>query len=128
RLNSSPEVVEAINDLPIKTVNGTTVFIRDVAHVSDKYMPQTNLVHAEGKKGALVSIYKLGNASTLDIVKRVKEAVPKIFPRLPRVDLGDRKSTRLNSSHVEISYAVFCLKKKKKKKKFIITYNYISTY
>src|SRR3954452_11732861 len=83
RLNSSPEVVEAINDLPVKTVNGTTVFIRDVAHVSDKYMPQTNMVHAEGKKGALVSIYKLGNASTLDIVKRVKEAVPRIFPRLP---------------------------------------------
>src|SRR3954464_265767 len=83
RLNSSPEVVDAINDLPVKTVNGTTVFIRDVAHVSDKYMPQTNLVHAEGKKGALVSIYKLGKASTLDIVKRVKEAVPKIYPRLP---------------------------------------------
>src|SRR5678816_3235105 len=84
RLNSSPEVVDAINDLPVKTVNGTVVFIRDVAHVSDKYMPQTNLVHAEGKKGALVSIYKLGKASTLDIVKRVKEAVPKIYPRLPR--------------------------------------------
>jgi multidrug efflux pump subunit AcrB len=83
RLNSSPEVVDAINDLPIKTVNGTTVHIRDVAHVSDKYLPQTNMVHAEGKKGALVSIYKLGKASTLDIVKRVKEAVPKIYPRLP---------------------------------------------
>src|SRR5881227_2310231 len=83
RLNSSPEVVEAINDLPIKTVNGTTVFIRDVAHVSDKYLPQTNMVHAEGKKGALVSIYKLGKASTLDIVKRIKETVPKIYPRLP---------------------------------------------
>src|SRR3954452_977997 len=88
RLNSSPEVVDAINDLPIKSVlnpNGTstTVYIKDVAHVSDKYMPQTNLVHAEGKKGALVSIYKLGNASTLDIVQRVKDAIPRIFPRLP---------------------------------------------
>jgi len=83
RLNSSPEVVDAINDLPVKTVNGTTVYVRDVAHVSDKYMPQTNMVHAEGKKGALVSIYKLGKASTLDIVKRIKEAVPKIYPRLP---------------------------------------------
>jgi multidrug efflux pump subunit AcrB len=83
RLNSSPEVVDAINDLPIKSVNGTTVFIKDVAHVSDKYMPQTNMVHAEGKKGALVSIYKLGNASTLDIVKRVKEVIPEIYPSLP---------------------------------------------
>jgi multidrug efflux pump subunit AcrB len=83
RLNSSPEVVDEINDLPIKTVNGTTIYIRDVAHVSDKYMPQTNLVHAEGKKGALVSIYKLGNSSTLDIVKRIREALPTIYPRLP---------------------------------------------
>lgn len=83
RLNSSPDVVDAINDMPIKTVNGTTLYIRDVAHVSDKYLPQTNLVHAEGKKGALVAIYKLGNASTLDIVKRVREAIPKISPRLP---------------------------------------------
>jgi multidrug efflux pump subunit AcrB len=83
RLNSSPEVIDAINDLPIKTINGTTVYIKDVAHVSDKYLPQTNQVHAEGKKGALVSIYKLGKASTLDIVRRVKEAVPKIYPRLP---------------------------------------------
>jgi multidrug efflux pump subunit AcrB len=83
RLNSSPDLVEAINDLPIKSINGTTVYIRDVAHVADKYLPQTNMVHAEGKKGALVSIYKLGSASTLDIVRRVKEALPKIYPRLP---------------------------------------------
>jgi multidrug efflux pump subunit AcrB len=83
RLNSSPPVVDAINDLPVKTVNGTTIYIKDVAHVSDKYMPQTNLVHAEGKKGALVSIYKLGGASTLDIVSRVKAALPLIYPRLP---------------------------------------------
>jgi multidrug efflux pump subunit AcrB len=83
RLNSSPDVVDAINDLPIKTVNGTTVYVRDVAHVADKYLPQTNMVHAEGKKGALVSIYKLGGASTLDIVKRIKDVLPKIYPRLP---------------------------------------------
>ena len=86
RLNSSPEVVDQINDLPIKTVNGTTVYIKDVAHVSDKYLPQTNLVHAEGKKGALISIYKLGNASTLDIVKRVRAALPTVLPRLPHFE------------------------------------------
>ena len=83
RLNSSPEVVDEINDLPIKTVNGTTIHVRDVAHVSDKYLPQTNLVHAEGKKSALVSVYKLGNSSTLDIVKRIKAALPNVYPRLP---------------------------------------------
>src|SRR5947208_1394495 len=104
RLNSSPEVVDAINDLPVKTVNGTVVFIRDVAHVSDKYMPQTNLVHAEGKKGALVSIYKLGKASTLDIVKRVKEAVPKIFPRLPHA--SDLKITPLFDQSVFVRASV----------------------
>ncbi len=86
RLNSSPEMVDQINDLPIKTVNGTTVYIKDVAHVSDKYLPQTNLVHAEGKKGALISIYKLGNASTLDIVKRVRAALPAVLPRLPHFE------------------------------------------
>jgi len=83
RLNSSPELIQGMNDLPIKTVNGTVIYIKDVAHVSDKYLPQTNLVHTEGKKGALVWIYKIGNASTLDIVKRIREALPKIYPRLP---------------------------------------------
>src|SRR5947209_10835338 len=83
RLNSSPELVTAINDLPVKTINGVTVYVRDVAHVSDKYMPQTNMVHAEGAKGALISIYKHGNASTLDIVKRIREQLPDTFKRLP---------------------------------------------
>src|SRR3954463_11628844 len=104
RLNSSPEVVDAINDLPVKTVNGTVVFVRDVAHVSDKYMPQTNMVHAEGKKGALVSIYKLGKASTLDIVKRVKEAVPRIYPRLPNAK--DLKITPLFDQSVFVRASV----------------------
>lgn len=83
-LNSSPTAVKALNDLPIKTVNGTTIFVKDVAHVSDKYMPQTNMVHIDGKKGALEPIYKLGGASTLDIVKRVRAALPTIIPSIPR--------------------------------------------
>ena len=82
-LNSSPTVLDALNDLPIKTVNGSTIFLKDVAHVSDKYMPQTNMVHIDGKKGALEPIYKLGGASTLDIVKRVRAALPGILPRIP---------------------------------------------
>src|SRR5262249_33625729 len=79
----SPEVVEEINDLPIKTMNGTTVFIKDVAHVSDKFIPQINLVHSDGKKGVLEPVYKLGNASTLSIVQRIKDVLPKILPRVP---------------------------------------------
>ena len=66
-----------------EAMNGQTVYIRDVAHVSDKYMPQTNLVHIDGKKGALEPIYKLGGASTLDIVKRVLRALPGEMPRIP---------------------------------------------
>jgi multidrug efflux pump subunit AcrB len=83
-LNSSPTTVLGLNDLPIKTVNGATLFVKDVAHVSDKYMPQINMVHIDGKKGALEPIYKLGGASTLDIVKRVRAALPTIIPRIPR--------------------------------------------
>src|SRR5262245_54773231 len=67
-LNSSPEVVQLLNDMPIKTVKGTTVYIRDVAHVRDGFQVQTNVVHADGKRGVLLSILKSGSASTLDVV------------------------------------------------------------
>src|SRR4051812_26864165 len=56
RLNSSPAVVTQLNDLPVKTVDGATVFLRDVAHVRDGYQVQTNVVHTGGKRGVLVSI------------------------------------------------------------------------
>jgi multidrug efflux pump subunit AcrB len=104
-LNSSPTVVKALNDLPIKTVNGSTIFIRDVAHVSDKYMPQINMVHIDGKKGVLEPIYKLGGASTLDIVKRVKAAVQQEMPRLP--GNGDLKITPLFDQSVFVRAAVW---------------------
>ena len=68
-LNSSTDLISQLNDLPIKSNGSSTVHVSDVAHVSDKYIPQTNLVHVDGKKGVLEPIYKLGNASTLDIVK-----------------------------------------------------------
>jgi multidrug efflux pump subunit AcrB len=86
KLNSSPALVTAINDLPVKTINGVTIYVRDVAHVSDKYMPQTNLVHVDGQKGALVSIYKHGGASTLDIVSRVRSVLPDAWTRLRNHD------------------------------------------
>ncbi|MBS2024083.1 MAG: efflux RND transporter permease subunit, partial [Deltaproteobacteria bacterium] len=83
-LNSSPVKVEQLNDLPIKTARGTTVFLRDVAHVRDGYSPQTNIVHANGKKAALISILKAGGASTLDIVSRIRAAMPAILATLPK--------------------------------------------
>ena len=82
-INSSPETVAALNDLPIRTVNGTTVYIRDVAHVRDGFVPQHSMVHVDGKRGALLTVIKSGGASTLDIVKRVKERLPNVLATLP---------------------------------------------
>jgi multidrug efflux pump subunit AcrB len=71
-MNGSPRTIAELNDLPIKTVNGATIYMRDVAHIRDGFSPQTNAVLANGQRGVLMSIYKTGNASTLDIVDRVK--------------------------------------------------------
>jgi multidrug efflux pump subunit AcrB len=84
RLNSSPEAIALLNDLPIKTVNGTTVYVKDVAHVRDGFQVQTNVANANGKRGVLLSIYKLGNASTLDVVENVKKALPDVQAQLPQ--------------------------------------------
>lgn len=82
-MNGSPLKVEELNDLPIRTVRGNTVYIRDVAHVRDGSPPQTNIVHVDGQRSALISILKVGNASTLDIVSRVKQLLPIIKKGLP---------------------------------------------
>ncbi len=83
RLNSSPEAMEALNDLPIKQVNGATIYMRDVAQVRDGNMVQTNIVAQNRTKSALLTVLKAANASTLDIIKRVKAALPKIKATLP---------------------------------------------
>ena len=82
-LNSSPETAALLNDLPIKTVNGTTIYIRDVASVRDGFAVQTNVAHADGKRGVLMSIMKTGNASTLDVVAAVKAKLPEIMKTVP---------------------------------------------
>ena len=83
-LNSSPELVSELGDLPIKTTQGTTIYLRDVASVRDGFSPQTSLVHANGRKAALLSILKAGGASTIDVVKRVREALPGVLATLPK--------------------------------------------
>jgi multidrug efflux pump subunit AcrB len=83
RLNASPEAVEALNDLPIKQVNDTTVFLRDVAHVRDGYAIQGNIVRENGRRSALITILKSGRSSTLDIVSRVRKMLPRIQATLP---------------------------------------------
>ncbi|MFT3881594.1 MAG: efflux RND transporter permease subunit [Gemmatales bacterium] len=81
RLNSSPEIAAAIADLPIKSVGTRTIYIRDVATVRDGYVPQTNIVRVDGKRGVLQPILKSG-ASTLDIVDGVKARLPSVLATL----------------------------------------------
>src|ERR1700691_3812955 len=82
-LNDSPKVIEDFDNLPIKVVNGVVVFIRDVAHVHNGSPPQTNVVRSDGRKGVLMSILKIGSASTLDIIASVKARLPAIQATLP---------------------------------------------
>jgi multidrug efflux pump subunit AcrB len=83
RLNSSPELLQALNDLPIKQVNNATVYIRDVAHVRDGFAVQTNIVAQNRVRSALLTVLKSASASTLDIINRVKAALPRIKATLP---------------------------------------------
>ncbi|MEI9892734.1 MAG: efflux RND transporter permease subunit [Chthoniobacter sp.] len=84
RLNSSPELLEALNDLPVKQVNGATIYMRDVAHVRDGFAVQQNIVAQNRTRAALLTVLKSGEASTLDIIRRVKEALPRVEATLPK--------------------------------------------
>jgi multidrug efflux pump subunit AcrB len=83
KLNSSPDVVAAFNDLPIKTVNGVPVYIKNVAHVRDGYAVQANVVRRDGRRAVLMTILKGEGASTLSVVNRVRAAMPNIQAQLP---------------------------------------------
>src|SRR3954468_15658278 len=83
RLNSSPTAVADFNNLPIKTVNGATIYIRDVATVRDGFVPQQNIVRTNGSRGVLLTVTRNGNASTLSIVDAVKKALPNIVATAP---------------------------------------------
>jgi multidrug efflux pump subunit AcrB len=82
-MNNSPNVIEAINDFPIKTIGDKTVFMRDVAHVHDGFQVQTNSVAVNGTPGALMSIRKTGGVSTLAVIDGVREALPDIKRVIP---------------------------------------------
>ena len=82
-MNGTPETIPELNDLPVKTYNGSTLYMRDVAHIRDGFSPQTNIVRANGNRGALMSIYKNGNASTLQIVAGIKNIVAQAAQSLP---------------------------------------------
>ena len=82
-LNASPLTVAELNDIPIRTVNGATIYMRDVAQVRDGFTPQTNIVRQDGVRGTLLSVLKNGNASTTQVVKEVQQMLPKVIQTLP---------------------------------------------
>ena len=83
-LNGAPAKVPELDDLPIKQVNGAIIYIRDVAHVRDGFSPQTNIVRQDGSRSTLISILKNGEVSTLSIVKKVQDMIPRLKPTLPQ--------------------------------------------
>ena len=82
-LNTNPEMIAALNDLPVKTVGNAVIRIGDVAQVHDGYQPQQNVVRLNGVRGVLLTILKSGAASTLSVVDGVKKAMPRILSGLP---------------------------------------------
>ena len=83
-INSSPEVVAALNDIPIRYSNGAMVYVHDVAFVHDGYTPQTNLVRRDGQHSTMLPVLTSGNASTLTVVQAVRSIMPRILAGLPK--------------------------------------------
>jgi CzcA family heavy metal efflux pump len=94
RPNGTPRTLDDLAGVPIKQVNGTTIFLRDVATVADGFSFQTNVVRQDGKRGVLISVLKNGNSSTLDVVKGVRALLPRVQstlpPQLKLTPLGDQ--------------------------------------
>jgi multidrug efflux pump subunit AcrB len=94
RTNTEPRTVAELNNLPIKQVGSTTIYLRDVATVSDGFAPQTNVVREDGRRGVLMSILKAGNASTLSVVSGVQKLLPRVAtivpPELKMTPLADQ--------------------------------------
>lgn len=82
-LNSSPDAIAALNDVPIRKIDGTMVHVRDVAHVRDGVAPQTNIVRRDGQRSVLLTILKSGGASTIDIVENIKGLLPALRATAP---------------------------------------------
>ena len=83
RTNASPASIAELNDMPIKTVNGAMVFVRDIGQVHDGWLVQQNVVREDGRRSVLLSIIKNGNASTLDVVNGVREALKTLRAAAP---------------------------------------------
>src|SRR6516165_8563146 len=82
-INGSPETIQELNQIPVKTVGSTTIYLRDVAWVRDGFPPQTNIARVNGQRASLLTVLKTGNASTLDIVSGIRSLLPVIEAGLP---------------------------------------------
>jgi multidrug efflux pump subunit AcrB len=102
RMNGSPDAIAGLNDLPVRTVNGATTYLRDVAYVRDGFSPQTNIVRQDGVRGVLLSVLKNGGASTLDIVANIRAMLPIATQSMP----SDIKVTPLFDQSVFVKAAV----------------------
>ncbi|MFO0520576.1 MAG: efflux RND transporter permease subunit [bacterium] len=102
KMNSSPDAIAGLGDLPVRTTGGTTVYLRDVAAVRDGFSPQTNVVRQDGNRGVLLSVLKNGGASTVDIVNDLLAMLPKAVKILPE----DIKVTPLFDQSVFVKAAV----------------------
>lgn len=102
KLNASTQTVDALNDLPVKTVNNATIYLRDVGHVRDGFAPQTNIVTIDNKRAVLLTIQKTGNASTLDIISRIKQLMGSIKDSMP----ADLKMSMFGDQSVFVNAAI----------------------
>jgi multidrug efflux pump subunit AcrB len=102
KMNGSPDAIAGLNELPIRTVNGATTYLKDVAYVRDGFTNQTNIVRQDGARGVLLSILKNGGASTLDIVANLKAMLPRVATTIPQ----DVKITPLFDQSVFVKAAI----------------------
>jgi len=102
KLNASPTEIEAMNDLPIKTSNGSVVYVRDVAHVRDGYTPQTSIARVDGKRAILMNVLKTGDASTIDIINGINKRLEPARATMPK----DLKLVSLSDQSVFVRGAI----------------------
>jgi multidrug efflux pump subunit AcrB len=81
--NAAPQTITDLNRIPIKTIGGTTIYIKDVAWVRDGFPPQTNIVKVNGQRSVLLTIQKAGDASTLSVISGIKALLPQIRTTVP---------------------------------------------
>jgi multidrug efflux pump subunit AcrB len=101
-MNASPKTIQGIADLPLKATDGTTIYLHDIGSVRNGFAPQTNIVREDGRRGALLTVYKSGNASTLDIVSGIRKLLPIISATLPK----DLKVTPLADQSIFVRAAI----------------------